>query len=69
MHRCSIIFVVEQCSGNYCIQRRSLRKDYQPGKLDITFGGVIKANEMKDVRDAAEREVREELGILGIDSK
>lgn len=37
--------------------------------MDISFGGVVKANEMRDVHEAAEREIREELGILGIDSK
>ena len=46
-----------------------MNKDYQPGKMDISFGGVVKANEMRDVHEAAEREVREELGILGINSK
>ena len=40
-----------------------------PGAMDISFGGVVKANEMTNVHDAAEREVREELGILGIDPK
>ena len=37
--------------------------------MDITFGGIVRANEMNDVHEAAEREVREELGILGIDSR
>ena len=37
--------------------------------MDISFGGVVRANEMRDVHEAAEREVREELGILGIDSR
>ena len=69
MHRCSIIFVVDEQTGKYCIQRRSLNKDYQPGKMDISFGGVVRANEMRDMHEAAEREVREELGILGIDSR
>ena len=69
MHRCSIIFVLDEKSNRYCIQKRSMDKDYWPGKLDITFGGVVRANEMNDVHEAAEREVREELGILGIDSR
>ena len=29
----------------------------------------MRANEMRDIHEAAEREVREELGILGIDSR
>lgn len=37
--------------------------------MDISFGGIVKANEMRDVHEAAEREVREELGILGIHSQ
>ena len=43
-----------------------MKKDYQPGAMDISFGGIVKANEMRDVHEAAEREIREELGILGI---
>ena len=37
--------------------------------MDISFGGIVRANEMNDVHEAAEREVREELGILGVESK
>ena len=37
--------------------------------MDISFGGIVKANEMKDIHEAAEREIREELGILGVDSR
>lgn len=43
------------------VQKRSMRKDYCPGKLDPTPGGVVGYNE--SYRDNAVREIQEEMGI------
>jgi 8-oxo-dGTP pyrophosphatase MutT (NUDIX family) len=43
------------------VQRRSLQKDYCPGKLDPTPGGVVGFGE--SYQENAEREVFEEMGI------
>lgn len=47
--------------GELYLQKRSLRKDIQPGKWDIAVGGHIDYGET--VEEALRREVREELGI------
>jgi pyrimidine 5'-nucleotidase len=43
------------------VQRRSMQKDYCPGKLDSTPGGVVGFGETCD--ENAEREIEEEMGI------
>jgi pyrimidine 5'-nucleotidase len=43
------------------VQRRSMRKDYCPGKLDPTPGGVVGFGEA--YRENALREIQEEMGI------
>lgn len=43
------------------VQKRSQHKDYCPGKLDPTPGGVVGCNET--YRDSAIREMEEEMGI------
>lgn len=43
------------------VQKRSLRKDYCPGKLDPTPGGVVGYGETYE--DNAVREIKEEMGI------
>ena len=43
------------------VQRRSMQKDYCPGKMDPTPGGVVEFGE--SYRENAEREVDEEMGI------
>ena len=43
------------------VQKRSQHKDYCPGKLDPTPGGVVGCNET--YRDNAVREMHEEMGI------
>ena len=53
------IFIVNS-RGEWLIQRRSDVKDWQPGTWDITGGAVLSGEES---RDAAIREVREELGV------
>lgn len=47
--------------GALFLQKRSLRKDIQPGKWDTAVGGHIDYGETVEV--ALRREVREELGI------
>lgn len=47
--------------GKLLIQRRSLNKKGYPGYWDFSVGGGVLAGET--VREAARREVREELGI------
>lgn len=47
--------------GELYLQKRSLRKDIQPGKWDTAVGGHIDYGET--VEEALRREVREELGI------
>ena len=47
-------------AGGWLLQQRSMAKQFSPGKWDATGGGVM-AGETS--RDAAFREVREELGL------
>ena len=48
-------------NGDLYLQKRSLRKDRQPGKWDTAVGGHIDDGE--SVEEALRREVREELGV------
>ena len=43
-----------------------MSKDYYPGWLDLSFGGVITSDEMKNPDLSARREASEELGIPDI---
>jgi isopentenyldiphosphate isomerase len=49
--------------GELFLQKRSMKKDIQPGKWDTSVGGHIDLNET--VEDALKREAREELAITG----
>lgn len=51
--------------GRLYLQKRSLDKDIQPGKWDTSVGGHVDYGE--EVTVALLREVREELGITGIE--
>ena len=50
--------------GNILVQRRTELKDFMPGKLDATAGGVVQAGE--NLLESARREAEEELGIAGV---
>ena len=47
--------------GDLYLQKRSMRKDIQPGKWDTALGGHVDYG--KQTGDALRREVREELGV------
>jgi isopentenyldiphosphate isomerase len=50
--------------GRLLLQKRSLKKDVAPGKWDTSVGGHLNPGE--DIRQAALREAKEELGITGL---
>lgn len=56
--------IVERPDGRIVLQKRSPRKQVQPGKWDTSAGGHVLAGE--DVFGAALRELQEELGIAGV---
>lgn len=49
--------------GELYLQKRSAKKDIQPGKWDTSVGGHISPGET--VEDALAREAREEIGLTG----
>jgi 8-oxo-dGTP pyrophosphatase MutT (NUDIX family) len=55
------VVLVRRSSGEVFVHRRSPRKDLWPGHHDCFAGGVVTAGEHP--RDAARRELAEELGI------
>ncbi|WP_241522167.1 NUDIX hydrolase YfcD [Chimaeribacter californicus] len=62
-HRATYI-VVHDGMGKILVQRRTDSKDYYPGWLDATAGGVVQSGE--NVLESARREAEEELGIAGV---
>jgi len=62
-HRATYI-VVHDGMGKILVQRRTQTKDFHPGFLDATAGGVVQSGE--NVLDSARREAEEELGIAGV---
>lgn len=62
-HRASYI-VVHDGMGKILVQQRTSGKDFQPGMLDATAGGVVQAGEV--LLESARREAQEELGIADI---
>lgn len=60
IHRTSHV-VVFHPDGRVLLQRRSAKKDIQPGKWDTAVGGHLDPGE--DFEAAARREMKEELGI------
>ncbi|EMG9576776.1 NUDIX hydrolase YfcD [Providencia stuartii] len=62
-HRATYI-VVHDGMGKILVQRRTDSKDFYPGYLDATAGGVVTQGE--NILDSAKREAEEELGIAGV---
>ena len=62
-HRATYI-VVHDGMGKILVQRRTETKDFLPGMLDATAGGVVQADEQ--LLESARREAEEELGIAGV---
>ncbi|GAA0328967.1 NUDIX hydrolase YfcD [Morganella psychrotolerans] len=62
-HRATYI-VVHDGMGKILVQRRTQSKDFYPGLLDATAGGVVQQGE--NMLDSARREAEEELGIAGV---
>ena len=62
-HRATYI-VAHDGMGKILVQRRTEIKDFMPGKLDATAGGVVQSGE--DMLESARREAEEELGIAAV---
>jgi isopentenyl-diphosphate delta-isomerase type 1 len=52
-------------AGRLLLQKRSRLKDVAPGRWDTSVGGHVNPGE--DIRDAALREAKEELGVTGVE--
>ena len=63
IHRVAHVLVFNR-RGELLLQKRSCRKDIQPGKWDTSVGGHLDPGE--SYRQGANREMAEELGIRGI---
>jgi isopentenyldiphosphate isomerase len=61
LHKVVHVLVFDAC-GNLLLQKRSMNKDVAPGKWDTSVGGHISPGE--DMKAAALREMKEELGIV-----
>ncbi len=62
-HRATYI-VVHDGMGKILVQRRTETKDFMPGMLDATAGGVVQSGEA--FLESARREAEEELGIADV---
>ena len=63
LHRAVYVFVLNT-RGELFVHRRTATKDVYPGYCDPTIGGVVGTGEEYDA--AAERELAEELGLIGV---
>lgn len=63
VHRVAHVLVFNG-AGELLLQKRSAHKDIQPGKWDTSVGGHLDPGE--DYRQAALREMTEELGVSGV---
>jgi isopentenyldiphosphate isomerase len=61
IHRSVHILVIHP-EGRLLLQKRSLRKDTQPGKWDTSVGGHVGFGQSYE--EAARREAEEELGVV-----
>src|SRR5512135_642118 len=64
IHRVVHVLVFDT-HGRLLLQKRSLSKDVAPGKWDTSVGGHVNPGE--DIESAALREMREELGMAGVE--
>lgn len=62
-HRATYI-VVHDGMGKILVQLRTQTKDFMPGMLDATAGGVVQSGEV--LLESARREAEEELGIADV---
>lgn len=60
LHR-AVAVVLSRPGGNIVLQKRSLHDRWQPGRLTLSSTGHVKKGESYEA--AAQRELREELGI------
>jgi len=60
IHRVVHILVFDK-KGRLLLQKRSMNKDVAPGKWDTSVGGHVNPGE--DILSAANREMKEELGV------
>lgn len=61
-HRASYV-LLENSSGRFFIEKRTLTKDYCPGMLDACIGGVVTAEDGDHIQESARRELLEEMGV------
>jgi isopentenyl-diphosphate delta-isomerase type 1 len=64
IHRVAHVLVVDK-QNRLLLQKRAADKDIQPGKWDTSVGGHLNIGE--DYESAAYREMKEELGIEGVE--
>jgi isopentenyldiphosphate isomerase len=64
VHRVAHVLVFN-ARGELYLQKRAMTKDVQPGKWDTSVGGHLALGEGYD--SAAARELREELGVAGVE--
>ncbi len=60
IHR-AVRIMIRHSDGRFLLQKRSMKKDIQPGKWDAAVGGHLDPGE--DYLAAARRELGEELGV------
>lgn len=64
LHRVVHVLVFNN-KGELLLQKRSMNKDVAPGKWDTSVGGHVDPGE--DIKEAAKREMQEELGIKDVE--
>lgn len=64
LHHRVVLIVVRDTRGRVYLQRRAASKPLHPGLWDVSAAGHVRAGESR--KDAALRELHEELGITGV---